>query len=109
MCARQAAVWSAAALLAIVAAVSCSYNSSTRLLPTDAHSTAAPSCRILVVSVTDLYLWKDHGFRLLVGSLGASAVLVYGVPESKLSQPRNLVGRKQRTAAHRHHIFHSSC
>eukprot|EP00878_Enallax_costatus_P001393 GHUV01001543.1.p1 GENE.GHUV01001543.1~~GHUV01001543.1.p1 ORF type:complete len:254 (+),score=39.42 GHUV01001543.1:1063-1824(+) len=47
---------------------------------------------ILVVSITDHFLWRDHGFRLLVGSFGASAVLVYGVPESKLSQPRNLVG-----------------
>jgi CBS-domain-containing membrane protein len=44
-----------------------------------------------VVSVTDHYLWRDHGFSLLVGSLGASAVLLYGVPESKLSQPRNLM------------------
>lgn len=47
---------------------------------------------ILVVSVTDHFLWRDHGFRLLVASFGASAVLLYGVPESKLSQPRNLIG-----------------
>jgi CBS-domain-containing membrane protein len=45
-----------------------------------------------VVSVTDHFLWRDHGFRLLVASFGASAVLLYGVPESKLSQPRNLIG-----------------
>lgn len=45
-----------------------------------------------MVSVTDHFLWKDHGFQLLVGSFGASAVLLYGVPESKLSQPRNLIG-----------------
>jgi CBS-domain-containing membrane protein len=37
-------------------------------------------------------MWQDHGFRLLVASFGASAVLLYGVPESKLSQPRNLIG-----------------
>ena len=48
--------------------------------------------RILVVSVTDHFMWQDHGFRLLVASFGASAVLLYGVPESKLSQPRNLIG-----------------
>eukprot|EP00879_Flechtneria_rotunda_P027966 GHRR01030035.1.p1 GENE.GHRR01030035.1~~GHRR01030035.1.p1 ORF type:complete len:166 (+),score=20.42 GHRR01030035.1:227-724(+) len=47
---------------------------------------------ILVVSVTDHFLWRDHGFRVLVASFGASAVLLYVVPESKLSQPRNLVG-----------------
>ena len=28
----------------------------------------------------------------LIGSFGASAVLVYGVPKGELSQPRNLVG-----------------
>ncbi|WP_165922490.1 HPP family protein [Pseudonocardia endophytica] len=32
------------------------------------------------------------GPLFLVGSMGASAVLVYGVPQSPLSQPRNLVG-----------------
>lgn len=29
---------------------------------------------------------------LMIGSLGASAVLVYGAPRSPLAQPRNLVG-----------------
>jgi CBS-domain-containing membrane protein len=29
---------------------------------------------------------------LLIGSMGASAVLVYGAPRSPLAQPRNLVG-----------------
>ena len=28
----------------------------------------------------------------LIGSFGASAVLVYGVPEAEFSQPRNLIG-----------------
>jgi len=28
----------------------------------------------------------------LVGSFGASAVLIYGVPNAELSQPRNLIG-----------------
>jgi len=32
----------------------------------------------------------DH--LLMIGSLGASAVLVYGAPRSPLAQPRNLVG-----------------
>ncbi|KAF8071025.1 hypothetical protein HT031_001107 [Scenedesmus sp. PABB004] len=47
---------------------------------------------ILLLSVTDFFLWRDHGFHVLVASFGASAVLLFGVPESKLSQPRNLVG-----------------
>lgn len=51
---------------------------------------------ILVVSVTDHFLWRDHNFKLLVASFGASAVLLYGVPESKLSQPRNLIGEPAR-------------
>ena len=33
--------------------------------------------------MTDIYL---------IGSFGASAVLVYGVPQAELSQPRNLIG-----------------
>lgn len=44
------------------------------------------------MSVTDHFMWQDYNFRLLVASFGASAVLLYGVPESKLSQPRNLIG-----------------
>lgn len=32
------------------------------------------------------------GQPLLIGSFGASAVLLFGVPDSALSQPRNLVG-----------------
>ncbi|KAF6265798.1 HPP family-domain-containing protein [Scenedesmus sp. NREL 46B-D3] len=47
---------------------------------------------ILLVSVTDLFLWRNHEFRMLVASFGASAVLLYGVPESKLAQPRNVIG-----------------
>lgn len=32
------------------------------------------------------------GFPLLIGSLGASAVLLFGANESPLAQPRNLIG-----------------
>lgn len=32
------------------------------------------------------------GLALLIGSFGASAVLVFGAPKSPLAQPRNLVG-----------------
>jgi len=35
---------------------------------------------------------QGHDLTLMVGSIGASAVLVYGAPRSPLAQPRNLVG-----------------
>lgn len=61
-------------------------------------------CSILVVSVTDLFMWRDQGFRLLVASFGASAVLLYGVPESKLSQPRNLIGKPAKAVILGHRV-----
>lgn len=35
---------------------------------------------------------RMSGHPLLIGSFGASAVLLFGAPESPLAQPRNLVG-----------------
>ena len=35
---------------------------------------------------------QDDANMFLIGSFGASAVLIYGVPMGELSQPRNLVG-----------------
>jgi len=35
---------------------------------------------------------EPHGTVLLIGSFGASAVLVYGTVKSPLAQPRNLLG-----------------
>ena len=35
---------------------------------------------------------KLTGYPLLIGSLGASAVLLFGANESPLAQPRNLIG-----------------
>jgi len=34
----------------------------------------------------------SHHYVFVIGSFGASAVLIYGAPRSPLSQPRNLVG-----------------
>lgn len=42
---------------------------------------------LAIVFVTDLV-----GYPLLIGSFGASAVLLFGANESPLAQPRNLVG-----------------
>ncbi|GBF92280.1 hypothetical protein Rsub_05363 [Raphidocelis subcapitata] len=47
---------------------------------------------IAVVSLLDRALWRAAHFPLLVASFGATAVLVYGVPESKLAQPWNVIG-----------------
>ncbi len=35
---------------------------------------------------------EPAGLSLMIGSFGASAVLVYGAPASPLAQPRNLIG-----------------
>lgn len=53
---------------------------------------------ILAISGVDhlLLRYTDAATSWLVPSFGASAVLVYALPESPLSQPRNLVGKAQR-------------
>jgi CBS-domain-containing membrane protein len=35
---------------------------------------------------------EGHDLTLMIGSLGASAVLLYGAPRSPLAQPRNVIG-----------------
>jgi CBS domain-containing membrane protein len=47
---------------------------------------------IFALSALNRWVGPDINLPLLVGSFGASAVLVCAVPESKLSQPRNFVG-----------------
>ncbi len=48
---------------------------------------------IYVISVLNQYIFVNMVDTLfLVGSFGASAVLLYGVPNAELSQPRNLIG-----------------
>ena len=44
------------------------------------------------LSLLNLNLLTPGDNLLLIGSLGASAVLIYGAPRSPLAQPRNLVG-----------------
>jgi len=41
--------------------------------------------------VADRY-FAGHDLHLMIGSFGASAVLLYGAPRSPLAQPRNLLG-----------------
>ena len=47
---------------------------------------------ILAVSVLNQWLSPVINLPLLVASFGASAVLIFAIPDSKLSQPRNFVG-----------------
>jgi CBS-domain-containing membrane protein len=48
---------------------------------------------IAAVALVGLLVLAEGGDPLpLIGSMGASAVLVYGAPRSPLAQPRNLVG-----------------
>jgi CBS-domain-containing membrane protein len=44
------------------------------------------------VALVGTWLLSGTDVLLMIGSLGASAVLVYGAPRSPLAQPRNLVG-----------------
>lgn len=45
------------------------------------------------------YTFSPQNLPFLIGSFGASAVLVYGAPRSPLAQPRNLVGGHMISAA----------
>ena len=48
---------------------------------------------IYLISVLNRYFYGDiQNALFLVGSFGASAVLIYGAPQAEFSQPRNLVG-----------------
>jgi len=37
-------------------------------------------------------IFEGHDIALMIGSFGATAVLLYGAPRSPLAQPRNLLG-----------------
>jgi CBS-domain-containing membrane protein len=47
---------------------------------------------IAAVGICHYRLLDQTGMVMIIGSFGASAVLVYGAPRSPLAQPRNLVG-----------------
>ena len=47
---------------------------------------------IIAISYFHMEILDDKNLTVVVGSFGASAVLIYGVPNSPLSQPRNLIG-----------------
>lgn len=45
-----------------------------------------------MVSLTHFKLLDQTGLMMIIGSFGASAVLIYGAIRSPLAQPRNLLG-----------------
>lgn len=47
---------------------------------------------IAAVSVISYKILASTGFTMIIGSFGASAVLIYGAIKSPLAQPRNLIG-----------------
>lgn len=47
---------------------------------------------IALVAIVNQVFLDQTDLLLMIGSFGASAVLIYGVPESPLSQPRNVIG-----------------
>jgi CBS-domain-containing membrane protein len=47
---------------------------------------------LAAVSLIHYRLLDETGLLLIIGSFGASAVLIYGAIRSPLAQPRNLLG-----------------
>lgn len=47
---------------------------------------------IATVALISYKLLEGTGFTMIIGSFGASAVLLYGAIKSPLAQPRNLIG-----------------
>jgi CBS-domain-containing membrane protein len=47
---------------------------------------------IAAVALVNYHLLEDTDLVMIIGSFGASAVLIYGAIRSPLAQPRNLVG-----------------
>lgn len=47
---------------------------------------------MLVLALVNIEAWGRHEQGLLLGSLGASAMLVFGAPHAPFAQPRNVTG-----------------
>ncbi len=47
---------------------------------------------IAAVALINDYLLEEQDLLMIIGSFGASAVLIYGAIKSPLAQPRNLIG-----------------
>ncbi len=49
-------------------------------------------CGIGIISAANTYIFEKADLLMIIGSFGASAVLIYGATKSPLAQPRNLIG-----------------
>ncbi len=47
---------------------------------------------MLVLAFININIWDQEGQALLVGSMGASIMLIFGAPAAPFSQPRNVIG-----------------
>ncbi|MEO5358516.1 MAG: HPP family protein [Nitrospirae bacterium YQR-1] len=47
---------------------------------------------IMAVACISYYVIDGTGYTMIIGSFGASAVLIYGAIKSPFAQPRNLIG-----------------
>ena len=47
---------------------------------------------MLVLALVNIEVWGRHEQGLLLGSFGASAMLVFGAPHAPFAQPRNVIG-----------------
>eukprot|EP01113_Clastostelium_recurvatum_P047643 TRINITY_DN8533_c0_g1_i1.p1 TRINITY_DN8533_c0_g1~~TRINITY_DN8533_c0_g1_i1.p1 ORF type:complete len:238 (+),score=26.94 TRINITY_DN8533_c0_g1_i1:210-923(+) len=47
---------------------------------------------LAATSLLHYFILTPHQYQFMIGSFGASAILIYGVPKSPLAQPRNLLG-----------------
>ena len=47
---------------------------------------------ISCVALLNYFMFKGTDLVMIIGSFGASAVLIYGAIRSPLAQPRNLIG-----------------
>ena len=56
-------------------------------------------CGIAAIALLHYQILESVGLLMLIGSFGASAVLVFGAPQSPLAQPRNLLGGHLLSAA----------
>lgn len=47
---------------------------------------------ISLVGILHYNILEEHNLQFIIGSFGASAVIIYGSPTSPLAQPRNFIG-----------------
>jgi len=48
-------------------------------------------CGIGLLAILQQYVFRQYQYTLLIGSFGASSVLLYTTPDSPLAQPRNVI------------------